>query len=118
MIREKGIIPDDLKLENVINVPSPKGLRLVFTKSTETAHPLLNTEISDEDKEKFLDTPFEDLDLSVRAINCLKAADIKTPRDFSENSTKDLGRFRNFGKKSMNEITGLMAKHGVSFKEE
>ncbi len=118
MIREKGIIPDDLKLENVINVPNPKGLRLVFTKSTETVNLLLNTEISKEDKEKFLDTPFVDIDLSVRSLNCLKASDIQTPRDLTKYTVADFARFRNFGRKSLKEIEDLMAKHGITYAAE
>ncbi len=118
MIREKGIIPDDLKLENVINVPSPKGLRLVFTKSTETLNLLLNTEISEEDKEKFLDTPFVDFDLSVRSLNCLKALNIQTPRDLTKYTSADFARFRNFGRKSLKEIEGLMASKGIAFAAE
>jgi hypothetical protein len=117
LIREKGIVPEDLRLENVISVPSPKGLRLVFTKSTENKN-IVNVEISDQDKEKFLDTPFLALDLSVRLLNSLKAQGIKTPRDLISYSESDFRTFRNFGKKGLNEVIELVAKHGVALAKE
>src|SRR5690606_28465717 len=49
---------------------------------------------------KLLKTPLHDLDLSVRAYNCLKAADVKTLGDLVELEISDMMKFRNFGKKS------------------
>jgi len=56
---------------------------------------------------KILKTPLSDLDLSVRAYNCLKAADIKTLGDLVSYEIGDLLKFRNFGKKSLSELEEL-----------
>jgi len=50
-----------------------------------------------------LKTALHDLDLSVRAYNCLKAADVKTLGDLVQLEISDMMKFRNFGKKSLAE---------------
>jgi DNA-directed RNA polymerase subunit alpha len=50
---------------------------------------------------KLLKTPLNDLDLSVRAYNCLKAADVKSLGDLVRLEISDMMKFRNFGKKSL-----------------
>ena len=55
------------------------------------------------------------LDLSVRALNCLKAADVETLADLVVFSRSDLLKFRNFGKKSLTELDELLANLGLSF---
>lgn len=64
---------------------------------------------------KLLKTSLEDLDLSVRAYNCLKAAKINTLGDLVEYETHELLKFRNFGKKSLVEIEELLQDKGLSF---
>jgi DNA-directed RNA polymerase subunit alpha len=64
---------------------------------------------------KLLKTPLEDLDLSVRAYNCLKAAKINTLEELVTFNTNDLLKFRNFGKKSLVEIEALLIEKGLSF---
>ncbi len=56
-----------------------------------------------------------DMDLSVRALNCLKAADIETFADLVSHQKNELMKFRNFGKKSLTEIESLIDKHRLSF---
>lgn len=56
-----------------------------------------------------------DMDLSVRALNCLKAADIETFSDLVSHQKSELMKFRNFGKKSLTEIEALVEKHKLSF---
>jgi DNA-directed RNA polymerase subunit alpha len=56
-----------------------------------------------------------DMELSVRALNCLKAADIKTLGELVKLSRNDLLRFRNFGKKSLTELDELLDNHRLSF---
>ncbi|MFA6676050.1 MAG: DNA-directed RNA polymerase subunit alpha [Bacteroidales bacterium] len=56
-----------------------------------------------------------DMELSVRALNCLKAANIETFADLVSHQRSELIRFRNFGKKSMNEIDILMEKVKLNF---
>lgn len=64
---------------------------------------------------KILKTPLSDLDLSVRAYNCLKAADIKSLSDLVAYDIADLLKFRNFGKKSLSELEELVRDKGLTF---
>jgi len=64
---------------------------------------------------KLLKTPLSDLDLSVRAYNCLKAADVKTLGDLVELEISDMMKFRNFGKKSLAELEQLVAEKNLTF---
>jgi DNA-directed RNA polymerase subunit alpha len=64
---------------------------------------------------KILKTPLSDLDLSVRAYNCLKAAEIKTLGDLVKYDIADLLKFRNFGKKSLTELEELVREKGLTF---
>jgi len=64
---------------------------------------------------KLLKTPLHDLDLSVRAYNCLKAADVKTLGDLVMLEISDMMKFRNFGKKSLAELEQLVAEKNLTF---
>ncbi len=64
---------------------------------------------------QLLKTKLVDLDLSVRALNCLKAADVETLGDLVQYNKSDLMKFRNFGKKSMTELEKLVDKKGLTF---
>jgi len=64
---------------------------------------------------QLLKTKLVDLDLSVRALNCLKAADVDTLGDLVTYNRNDLLKFRNFGKKSLTELDDLLDNMGLSF---
>lgn len=64
---------------------------------------------------KILKTELVDLDLSVRALNCLKAADIRSLAELVSYDVADMLKFRNFGKKSLTEIQDLVKSKGLSF---
>ena len=64
---------------------------------------------------KLLKTSLEDLDLSVRAYNCLKAAKINSLAELVKYDTHELLKFRNFGKKSLVEIEELLQEKGLTF---
>ncbi len=64
---------------------------------------------------KLLKTALNDLDLSVRAYNCLKAADVKSLGDLVGLEISDMMKFRNFGKKSLAELEQLVADKGLTF---
>ena len=64
---------------------------------------------------KILKTPLEDLDLSVRAFNCLKAAKINSLSELVQYEQEDLMKFRNFGQKSLSEIEQVLHERGLSF---
>ena len=62
-----------------------------------------------------LKTRLVDLDLSVRALNCLKAANVETLGDLVQYNKTDLLKFRNFGKKSLTELDDLLESMNLSF---
>jgi len=64
---------------------------------------------------QLLKTKLVDMDLSVRALNCLKAADIETLADLVSLHKHDLLKFRNFGKKSLTELEELVANKNLTF---
>lgn len=64
---------------------------------------------------QLLKTKLVDMDLSVRALNCLKAADVETLGELVSFNKNDLLKFRNFGKKSLTEIQELVKSKGLSF---
>lgn len=64
---------------------------------------------------QLLKTKLVDMDLSVRALNCLKAADVETLGDLVHFNKTDLLKFRNFGKKSLTELDDLLESLNLSF---
>jgi DNA-directed RNA polymerase subunit alpha len=64
---------------------------------------------------QLLNTKLVDLDLSVRALNCLKAADVETLGELVAYAKADLLKFRNFGKKSLTELEELVRAKNLSF---
>ena len=64
---------------------------------------------------QLLKTRLVDMDLSVRALNCLKAADVDTLGDLVQYNKADLLKFRNFGKKSLSELDDLLESLNLSF---
>ncbi len=64
---------------------------------------------------QLLKTKLVDMDLSVRALNCLKAADVETLGDLCTYNKNDLLKFRNFGKKSLTELEDLLDQMNLTF---
>ncbi len=64
---------------------------------------------------QLLKTKLVDMDLSVRALNCLKAAEVETLGDLVTYTKSDLMKFRNFGKKSLTELDELVESKGLNF---
>ena len=62
-----------------------------------------------------LNTPVEDLELSVRSSNCLKNANIKTIGELIRKSEEDIAKTRNFGKKSLEEIKLKLKDRNLTF---
>lgn len=67
---------------------------------------------------KALETPVDDLDLSVRAYNCLKRAGIHTLSDLTNMSENEMMKIRNLGKKSLKEVIDKIKEMGLSFRQE
>lgn len=65
--------------------------------------------------DEMLDRPITDYPLSVRALNCLKSADINTLRELVRLTEMDLLKFRNFGKKSISELSDFIKDHDLTW---
>ena len=72
----------------------------------------------DDPKIKMLETSIDDMELSVRAYNCLKRAGISTISDLIENTESEMMKIRNLGKKSLKEVIDKVKDMELSFKEE
>ena len=85
--------------------------------SLETTSEVVSNELDEESlrMRHLLLTKLSDMDLSVRALNCLKAADIETFADLVSHQRSELMKFRNFGKKSLTEIDMLIERLKLSF---
>lgn len=79
---------------------------------------MAQTETYDEEAlhmRQLLKSKLSDLELSVRALNCLKAAEVETLGDLVSYNKNDLMKFRNFGKKSLTELEDLVNNKGLDF---
>ncbi len=85
--------------------------------SLETTPEVVSNELDEESlrMRHLLLTKLSDMELSVRALNCLKAADIETFADLVSHQRSELMKFRNFGKKSLTEIDMLIDRLKLSF---
>ena len=88
----------------------------LFIDLSETAR---NTQVmiekEESKKEKVLEMPIEELELSVRSYNCLKRAGISTVEDLASKSQEDMMKVRNLGKKSLDEVTNKLIDLGLGF---
>ena len=69
-------------------------------------------------RERILEMPIEDLELSVRSYNCLKRAGISTVQDLANKTEADMMKVRNLGKKSLDEVTNKLHSLGLDFARE
>ncbi len=88
--------------ENITLVPDEKTISEEFDENSLHTRQLLNTKLID-------------MDLSVRALNCLKAAEVETLGELVAFTKADLLKFRNFGKKSLTELEELVRSKGLEF---
>jgi DNA-directed RNA polymerase subunit alpha len=86
--------------------------KMVETKDTDEIDVLDESTLQ---MRKLLKTPLSEMGLSVRAFNCLKAAEIKTLGDLVQLKVSDMAQFRNFGKKSLKELQDLVAGKDLTF---
>lgn len=78
----------------------------------------LMTSKAEDPNQKALETSIDDLDLSVRAYNCLKRAGILTLRDLTDKSENEMMKIRNLGKKSLKEVIDKVKSMGLNFRDE
>ena len=93
---------------------------MLFSDEKITLEPVDNEGNQEFDEEilhmrQLLKTRLVDMNLSVRALNCLKAADVETLGDLVQYNKTDLLKFRNFGKKSLSELDDLLESLNLSF---
>ena len=104
----KALLAENAELKNAVKLLKAS----INTDNTEMV-------ISGDDKVLFdypiLRTPVSAFNLSVRAYNCLKSADITVLADLVSYKKYEFMRFRNFGRKTLNEIENLLTKHGLTF---
>jgi DNA-directed RNA polymerase subunit alpha len=117
-IQTDGSIHPEKALEEAAHILI-KHFALFSDKSMEI-ETIREAEVEQVDEEmlhmrKLLKTSLHDLDLSVRAYNCLKAAGVKTLGDLVQLEISDMMKFRNFGKKSLAELEQLVAEKGLTF---
>ncbi|WP_027718569.1 DNA-directed RNA polymerase subunit alpha [Desulfovirgula thermocuniculi] len=74
-------------------------------------------EKEEEVKNKILEMPIEELDLSVRSYNCLKRAGINTVEELLQRTEEDMMKVRNLGKKSLEEVISKLSKLGLSLRK-
>ncbi len=73
---------------------------------------------ADDPNQKALETSIDDLDLSVRAYNCLKRAGILTLHDLVDKSENEMMKIRNLGKKSLKEVIDKVKSMGLNFRDD
>ncbi|KXG75696.1 DNA-directed RNA polymerase subunit alpha [Fervidicola ferrireducens] len=90
---------------------------LFTTLNTEVKKAEPPVEKEKDEKEKLLEMPIEELDLSVRSYNCLKRAGINTIGELIQKTPEEIMKVRNLGKKSLEEIEEKLAAFNLSFKK-
>lgn len=113
MFRGKGLLIRNQTLTNIL--PTSEGLTITITEVLDREFTGSTNRIFTEAEEKILENKsLEDLNLSVRAFNCIKASKIDSLRQLLDYSEDDLTKFRNFGMKSISEIKEVLTKLGLS----
>jgi DNA-directed RNA polymerase subunit alpha len=102
LIHHFMLFTDERKITEEIEVKVTEDVYGEYDEDTAQLRQLLNTKLND-------------MDLSVRALNCLKTSEIETLADLVRLQRNDLMKFRNFGKKSLTELDELLAKHNLVF---
>ncbi|KUK41137.1 MAG: DNA-directed RNA polymerase subunit alpha [Clostridia bacterium 62_21] len=93
-------------------------LRL-FINLTESVNDVeIMVEKEEEKKNKILEMPIEELDLSVRSYNCLKRAGINTVEDLIQRNEEEMMKVRNLGKKSLEEVVKKLGELGLSLRKD
>lgn len=88
----------------------------LFVSLTDQVMPVTFTDQEDDKREKVLEMTIEELDLSVRAYNCLKRAGINTVSELVQRNQEDMMKVRNLGRKSLEEVEQKLQALGLSLK--
>lgn len=117
IVTDGSIVPQDA-LTEAAKVLIHHFMLFSDERITLEADEIAQTETYDEESlhmRQLLKTKLVDLDLSVRALNCLKAAEVDSLGDLVVYNRSDLMKFRNFGKKSLSELEELVSSKGLDF---
>ncbi|MCY0881157.1 MAG: DNA-directed RNA polymerase subunit alpha [Firmicutes bacterium] len=91
-------------------------LRLFESLSETGVKPVLTGEHPEDDRDRLLQMPIEELDLSVRSFNCLKRAGINTVGELANKTDEDMMKVRNLGKKSLEEVKEKLVGMGLGLR--
>ena len=93
-------------------------LRLFVDLSETAKNTQIMVEKEENKKEKILEMPIEELELSVRSFNCLKRSGISTVEDLTNKSENDMMKVKNLGKKSLDEVIAKLRDLGLDLRKE
>ncbi|OLD79928.1 MAG: DNA-directed RNA polymerase subunit alpha [Ignavibacteria bacterium 13_1_40CM_2_61_4] len=110
-----SIAPDDALAQAANILKDHIQLFLSFDIETEAAEEMLEKDSEFARIRKILQMNVDELELSVRSHNCLRAANIKTIADLVRRGEPELLKFRNFGRKSLAELSEIIEQFGLSF---
>ncbi|MBI5475817.1 MAG: DNA-directed RNA polymerase subunit alpha [Ignavibacteriales bacterium] len=110
-----SIAPDDALAQAAVILRDHIQLFLSFNIDSEAQEELMEKDSEFVRIRKILQMPVDDMELSVRSHNCLKAANIRTIADLVRRDEPELLKFRNFGRKSLAELGEIIEQFGLSF---
>jgi DNA-directed RNA polymerase subunit alpha len=110
-----SIAPDDALAQAAVILRDHIQLFLSFNIESEAHEEMMERDSEFSRIRKILQMSVEELELSVRSHNCLKAANIKTIADLVRRDEPELLKFRNFGRKSLAELTEIVEQFGLNF---
>ena len=110
-----SVTPDDALTQAAKILREHVQLFINFDMEQEEEQPIAPKDTEFDRIKKILTTPVDDLELSVRSHNCLKAANIKTIGDLVHRDEQEMLRFRNFGRKSLTELNKILEERGLHF---
>lgn len=93
-------------------------LRLFIRLTESTDDVEIMVEKEEEQKDRILEMPIEELDLSVRSYNCLKRAGINTVEELIQRNEEDMMKVRNLGKKSLEEVVNKLSELGLGLRND
>ena len=116
--RNAGSMPiGDIAMDSIFT-PIVKVEHLMqFVSLTDQVLPVSMTQPEDDKKEKVLEMTIEELDLSVRAYNCLKRAGINSVAELVQRNQEDMMKVRNLGRKSLEEVEQKLQDLGLSLRQ-
>ena len=110
-----SVAPDDALAQAAVIMRDHIQLFLSFNIDSDAHEEMLERDSEFARIKKILQMSVDELELSVRSHNCLKAANIKTISDLVRRDEPELLKFRNFGRKSLSELSEIIEQFGLNF---